>query len=68
MNDEDWKFWRSLFNTGFSAAAMMNRVPTVVDSVSTFCDQLRIKAEKGVFSLDDMTTRLTMDIITKAAL
>lgn len=68
MNDTDWKFWRSLFNPGFSAAAMMNRVPLVVDAVEIFCQRLRAKAGKGIFSLDDMATSLTFDIITKATL
>jgi cytochrome P450 len=68
MNDKDWKYWRSLFNPGFSTAVMMSRVPLVVDAVKIFCEGLSAKAGNGVFSLDDMTTRLTMDIITKAIL
>ncbi|KAF2875732.1 cytochrome P450 [Massariosphaeria phaeospora] len=68
MNDTDWKFWRSLLNPGFSNAAMMHRVPDLVDAVETFCHELGKYVDRGVFSLDDMTTRLTMDVITKAIL
>jgi len=68
MNDKDWKFWRGLLNPGFSAKNMVDRVPTVVAAVEVFCDELRAKADKNMFLLDDLTTRLTMDIITKATL
>jgi cytochrome P450 len=68
MNDKDWKFWRGLLNPGFSSKNMADRVPTVVAAVEVFCDGLRAKVDKSIFLLDDLTTRLTMDIITKATL
>jgi cytochrome P450 len=68
MNNEDWKFWRGLLNPGFSAKTMMDRVPTVVRDVEVFCDQLQTRVNKGVSLLDDFTTSLTMDVITKAIL
>lgn len=68
MNEKQWKMWRSLFSSGFSASHMLNLVPTIVDSVEDFCEQLRKHVNKDVFKLDDMLTRLTMDIITKTTL
>ncbi|KAF1976199.1 cytochrome P450 [Bimuria novae-zelandiae CBS 107.79] len=68
MNEQQWKRWRSLFNPGFSASHMLELVPTIVDSVQVFREQLRGHVDKDVFKLDDMTTRLTMDIITKTTL
>lgn len=69
MNDDEWKLWRSLFNPGFSASHMLELVPAIVDSVEVFCSLLQEKAEKRqLFSLSEMTMRLTMDIITKVTL
>ncbi|KAF1962666.1 cytochrome P450 [Byssothecium circinans] len=68
MNDAQWKIWRSLFNTGFSASHMLTLVPSLVDSVDVFCEQLQKHIGGGIFSLDDMAARLTMDIITKTTL
>lgn len=68
MEGTEWKFWRSLLNPGFSAAHMLSLVPSIVESVEVFCSLLRERAGKEIFSLDDLTTRLTMEIITKIAL
>jgi cytochrome P450 len=68
MNDHEWKIWRSLFNPGFSTAAMMDNVPHIVKSVQTFQEMLRDKTQQGIICLDDMTTRMTMDVIMKLTL
>lgn len=68
MSDQEWKAWRALFNPGFSATHMLSLVPSIVDSVEVFCDLLRKRVGKDVFSLNNMTTRLTMEIITKTTL
>ncbi|PWY83643.1 cytochrome P450 [Aspergillus sclerotioniger CBS 115572] len=68
MSDKEWKIWRSIFNPGFSAGNMMDLLPEVIDSVQIFCDQLRERTNSGVFCLDDLTTRLTMDVILKVVL
>ncbi|KAJ5692109.1 hypothetical protein N7462_001532 [Penicillium macrosclerotiorum] len=68
MNGAEWKLWRSVFNPGFSTACMADLVPAVVDSVQTFSDILREKAGSGPIQLDDLTTRLTMEIILKVTL
>lgn len=68
MTNEDWNYWRKLFNPAFSSAHMLNLVPSLVDSVEVFCELLRERVGKGITLLDDMTGRLTMEIITKASL
>ncbi|KAI0479535.1 putative cytochrome P450 [Xylariaceae sp. FL0804] len=68
MNGDEWKFWRSLFNPGFSTGAMFNNVPHVVDSVLVFREQLIEKVGRGMFSLDELTTRLTTEVILKVTL
>lgn len=67
MNAHDWKYWRSSFNPGFSQSSLFDQVPFVVDSVNVFCDKLRENAGK-VFPLEDIATRLTVDIIMKITL
>ncbi|KAF2726749.1 cytochrome P450 [Polyplosphaeria fusca] len=68
MNGAEWKKWRSLLNPGFSAASLVNHVPFVVDCVQVFCDKLRELAAKEIFSLDEVVSRLTFDVIMKVAL
>jgi len=68
MSDAEWKPLRALFNPGFSAGHMAELVPAVIDSVQVFCELLYDQVDKGYFSFDELTTRLTMDIITKVTL
>ncbi|KUI57505.1 hypothetical protein VP1G_04778 [Cytospora mali] len=68
MNGDEWKYWRSLFNPGFSTGAMLNNVPHIVDSVLVFREKLIGMVGKGMFSLDELATKLTMEIILKVTL
>ncbi|KAI1855547.1 hypothetical protein JX266_000412 [Neoarthrinium moseri] len=68
MNGDEWKYWRSLFNPGFATGAMLNNVPHIVDSILVFREKLVERIGKGMFSLDDFTTRLTTEIILKVTL
>lgn len=68
MNGDEWKYWRSLFNPGFSTGAMLNNVPHIVDSVLVFREKLIESIGKGMFSLDEFTTKLTMEVILKVTL
>ncbi|XRM37487.1 hypothetical protein ABZX51_000956 [Aspergillus tubingensis] len=69
MGNAEWKAWRSIFNPGFSAGSMQDLLPEVIKSVGVFCDKLHEKANAGkFFALDDLTTRLTMDVILKVTL
>ncbi|KAF2469381.1 cytochrome P450 [Lindgomyces ingoldianus] len=68
MNGEEWKLWRGLFNPGFSAANMTTYVPYIVDCVQVFCEKLEERAGKVLFQLEDLTTRLTTEVIAKVTL
>ncbi|KAL4808550.1 cytochrome P450 [Aspergillus unguis] len=68
INDAEWKKWRSIFNPGFSTGNMLDHVSAVVDSVQVFCDVLRERAGEGILKLDDLTTRLTMEVILRVTL
>ncbi|KAK8053073.1 cytochrome P450 [Apiospora saccharicola] len=68
MNGDEWKYWRSLFNPGFSTGAMLNSVPYVVDSILVFRQKLIERIGKGMFSLDELTSKLTEEIILKLTL
>lgn len=64
MPEEQWKPWRDIFNPGFSASYILEQVPHIVEEVSVYCEILREHARKrDIFSLDETTLRLTMDII-----
>jgi cytochrome P450 len=68
MSSSEWKTWRTLFNPGFSSSTMMDNVPHIVNSVQVFYERLKEKAGGGKVLLDDLTTRLTMDVIIKLTL
>lgn len=68
MNGQEWKYWRSLFNPGFAPQYLLDQVPGVVDSVLIFCDKLQERAGTGMFCLEDIATRMTVDIIMKVVL
>jgi cytochrome P450 len=68
MSDKEWKLWRWLLNPGFSTVAMMDSVPHIVKSVQIFQAKLKEETQQGVICLDDLTTRMTMDVIMKLTL
>ncbi|KAI0536510.1 putative cytochrome P450 [Xylaria digitata] len=68
MNGDEWKYWRSLFNPGFSTGTMLNNVPHIVDSAVVFRNKLIENVDKGIVLLDELTTKLTMEIILKVTL
>lgn len=68
MSGQEWKAWRSIFNPGFSSTRMMDLLPAVIDSVQVFCDILQESVGSGIIHLDDLTTRLTMEVILKVTL
>ena len=64
MRGTTWKKWRNLFNPGFSAGYMMGLAPAIADEVAVFCGVLRERVRHGnVFPLEDLTLRLTLDVI-----
>ncbi|KAJ3578867.1 hypothetical protein NPX13_g1693 [Xylaria arbuscula] len=52
----------------FSTGAMLNNVPHVVDSALVFREKLVENIGKGMFSLDELTTNLAMEVILKVTL
>lgn len=69
MEGPAWKTWRGIFNPGFSTAHLMTLVPAMMKDVSIFCDQLQEHARQGdVFSLEEMTLNVTIDVIGRVAL
>lgn len=69
MNGPQWKFWRGIFNHGFSMGATTAQIPSIVDSMEVFCELLRERAANGdMFCLEYLAMRLTMDVILKVTL
>jgi hypothetical protein len=54
MNGGEWKTWRSHFNPGFSAAALMEHVPYIVERVQVFCHKLRTMLDERLSLLTTM--------------
>lgn len=69
MPQATWKPWRAIFNPAFSGAQMLDLVPTILTEVEVFCKLLKQRAEKNdIFQLEDLTLRLTVDVIAAAAM
>jgi sterigmatocystin biosynthesis cytochrome P450 monooxygenase len=64
-----WKTWRNTFNPGFRSGHLMTLIPSMLEEISIFCQILRDFAEQQKqFSLDRITTRLSLDIIGRVTL
>ncbi|KAF1993797.1 cytochrome P450 [Amniculicola lignicola CBS 123094] len=64
MPHEPWKYWRALFNPGFSASYMTTLATAIVRETDVFCDLLRRRAgASDVFQLENLTLKLTIDVI-----
>ncbi|KAI9884809.1 MAG: hypothetical protein M1823_003398 [Watsoniomyces obsoletus] len=69
MEGPAWKIWRGIFNPGFSTTHLMTLVPAIMKDVSIFCEQLQEHARRSdVFSLEEMTLNVTIDVIGRVAL
>lgn len=69
MEGQPWKHWRNVFNPGFSANHLITLVPQILHEISTFSEILRERAGKGdMFSLEEVTIKMTMDTIGIVAL
>ncbi|KAF2447747.1 cytochrome P450 [Karstenula rhodostoma CBS 690.94] len=69
LNGETWKFWRRLFNPGFSAAHIQTLVPTIVEEVAIFRQDLLERARDGkMFAFEEHTLSLSIDVIGRVAL
>ena len=69
LEGQEWKYWRSIYNPGFSASHLIHLVPQMLKEVSVFRDILKDRAQSGVIlPLEEATVNLTMDIIGKIVL
>jgi sterigmatocystin biosynthesis cytochrome P450 monooxygenase len=69
MEGQVWKDWRNVYNPVFSASHLITLDPELLYEITTFSEILRELVRKGdMFSLEDVTVNLTMDIIGRVAL
>jgi cytochrome P450 len=69
MGGTTWKKWRTLFNPGFSPGYLIGLAPAIADEVAILCSLLRERARQGkVFQLEDLTLKLTVDVIGSVTL
>jgi len=69
MEGKEWKTWRGIYNPGFSAAHLMTLVPGIVEDTQKFCEVLTQHAKAGgLFKLEEVLTRLAVDIIGRVIL
>lgn len=74
MEGPEWKRWRRLFSTGFSAGYLIGLAPIIADEVAVFRDLLKKKCQDApdsrseVFKMEEMTVRMTFDVIGRVVL
>ncbi|KAF2662322.1 cytochrome P450 monooxygenase-like protein [Lophiostoma macrostomum CBS 122681] len=69
LEGDTWKRWRRLFNPGFSPSHTLNLVPSIVEDVLIFRDDLIRRAREGkMFKFEDHALKLTLDVIGKVSL
>lgn len=71
MDGDEWKRWRRLFNPSFSPGYMMGLAPAIADEVAVFRQKLFDRCSEGlseVFQLEDLTLRMTFDVIGSVVL
>lgn len=69
MDGREWKYWRNIFNPGFSASHLMTLVPDFVKETTVFCKLLQDHARtQDMFQMKTLTDDLAMDVIGKVVL
>ena len=69
MDGQEWKTWRSIFNSGFSASHFTTVVPDIVKETMVFCNILKRHVEKQhVFPMKGLTDNLALDVIGKVVM
>ena len=69
MDGPEHKRWRAIFNPGFSSAHLMTLVDGTIDDSMMLMNILARHAEdQDIFSLEETTTRATIDIIGRVVL
>lgn len=66
---DHWKRWRTIFNPGFANKNILSLVPSFIEEIQIFKDNLlKIAASDNVVSLITPATKATCDIIGRAVL
>jgi cytochrome P450 len=69
MEGKEWKTWRAIYNPGFAAGHLMTMVPGMVEDAQIFAETLKKYARaEGLFELEEVCARLTIDIIGRVVL
>ncbi|KAK4103425.1 cytochrome P450 [Parathielavia hyrcaniae] len=69
LDGPEWKFWRSVFNPGFSTKNLVAMTPAFLEEVRVFVDKLRAAAQSGeVLKIEGPATSLTIDVIARSVL
>ena len=69
MDGQEWKYWREMFNPGFSVAHLMASVPSIVQETTVLVEILNEHASKqDIFKMKNLTDNFTMDVIGKIVL
>ncbi|TGO88204.1 hypothetical protein BPOR_0177g00170 [Botrytis porri] len=69
LKGDAWKYWRAIFNPGFSAGHVSSLVPRMIGGIKMFKELLRKHAESGkMIFLKDGSLHLTLDIIGRVAM
>jgi hypothetical protein len=69
LDGQAWKFWRSVFNPGFSVKNLISLTPAFLEEIRLFSDRLRAAAKSGeVLKLEDHAVNLTIDVIGRSIL
>ena len=64
MEGDLWKFWRGVFNPGFSAKHLTTLTSNILDETEKMCAVLqKLSREHKRFPMKELTDNLTMDII-----
>ena len=68
-----WKTWRQRLNPAFNSRNIMAMIPELIEEVQIFTDCLmKMAGEKDkwgpVFQFEELTTNLTLDVISRAIL
>ncbi|ROW01345.1 hypothetical protein VMCG_05886 [Cytospora schulzeri] len=74
MEGGEWKRWRRLFSTGFSAGYLLGLAPVIAEEVAVFRDHLIKKCQdvpdgrSELFQMEELTVRMTFDVIGRVVL
>lgn len=69
MEGDLWKFWRGVFNPGFSAKYLITLTRSIQDETEIMCSLIeRLAHEKSRFTMKELTDNLTMDVIGRVVM